>query len=97
MQILLTGYGKLGKALAPQLSGRHEVVLVKRKPVDTDFRQINADIAVYEDVHDAMEGIDAVIHTAAQQDPRMDPAHYNDFWFIRLMRTCFREGNRSAV
>lgn len=87
MRILLTGYGKLGKALGTQLSGTHEVVLLKRTPVDTDFRQINADIAVYEDVYDAMDGIDAVIHTAAQQDPRMDPTQYNDFFDTNIRGT----------
>ena len=87
MRILLSGYGKLGKALGTQLSGTHEVVILKRTPVHTDFRQINADIAVYHDVYDAMDGIDAVIHTAAKQDPRMDPAHYNDFFDINIKGT----------
>ena len=87
MRVLLTGYGKLGKVLGRRLCEKHEVVILKRTPVEAEFEQINVDIAVYEDVYGAMEGIDAVIHTAAQQDQRGNPAYHNVFFDTNVKGT----------
>jgi len=87
MRILVTGYGKLGKVLCKRLSKEHEVTILQRTPIETEFRQVKADIGVYQDVCDAMEGVDAVIHTAAQQDGRLDPAQYHLFFDTNIKGT----------
>jgi len=80
MRVLLTGYGKLGKALSRELAEKHDVIVLKRTPTEDVLNQINVDVSAYEDVYRAMEGIDAVVHTAAQQDHRTDPAYHNLFF-----------------
>jgi len=87
MRILLTGYGKLGQFLGKQLSAQHDVTVLEKLPIETELPHITADISVYEDVYAAMEGIDAVIHTAAQQNPRLDPAHHGSFFSSNVTGT----------
>jgi UDP-glucose 4-epimerase len=87
MRVLLTGYGKLGKVLAKKIAKKHEVVIFDAVPVKREFKSFMGNISSYDDVYKAMEGIDAVIHTAAQQDPRMDTEAFNSFMANNVIGT----------
>jgi nucleoside-diphosphate-sugar epimerase len=72
MKILVTGGGGfLGKAICRQLLARGEQVTAFQRSASEDLQQqgarvIRGDIGDAESLHKALEGMDAVIHTAAK-------------------------------
>jgi NAD+ dependent glucose-6-phosphate dehydrogenase len=96
-RVLITGAGgRIGASLAEHLKGRYDLrlqyhhAIPEQKPVE-DF--VVADIAQYDQIAPAMEGIDAVIHMAGEPNTRAswDEVHeanivgcYNVFESARL-------------
>ena len=73
-RVLITGAGgRIGSHLAASLKDRYSLRLQYRnampdQPPVTDW--VKADIAVYDEIAGAMEGMDAVIHMAGEPNPR---------------------------
>ena len=64
MRVLLTGArGTIGAKLGPALEGDHELRLLSRQQVAGD-RWWQVDLTDIDAVHEAMKGVDAVIHLA---------------------------------
>jgi len=70
--VLITGAaGRIGTFLAGQLAGRYALRLSDRVAATTDVAPfVPADLAVYDQVRAACDGIDTVVHLGA--DPRVD-------------------------
>jgi UDP-glucose 4-epimerase len=70
--VLITGAaGRIGTFLAGQLAGRYALRLSDRVAAATDVAPfVPADLAVYDQVRAACDGIDTVVHLGA--DPRVD-------------------------
>ncbi|VAW17623.1 UDP-glucose 4-epimerase [hydrothermal vent metagenome] len=82
MKIALTGgSGKLGKAIAKAaIKNGHQVVSIDRVLPEGDLEQKNirfvqADLCAYEQLEQAFEGCDALLHMAAIPSPFNDPDH----------------------
>lgn len=70
MKILLTGSsGRIGRAIFGALAASHEVVGLDRSPFATT--RIIADVTDHQAVARAVQGVDAVIHTAALHAPHV--------------------------
>lgn len=70
MKILLTGSsGRIGRAIFGALAAAHEVVGLDRSPFATT--RIIADVTDHQAVVRAVQGVDAVIHTAALHAPHV--------------------------
>lgn len=73
MRVLVTGAsGTLAPFVIRTLLGRHEVVLMSRRPPHPDFAAlpwVQGDITVFDDCRQAVQGIDAIQHLAAQPWP----------------------------
>ncbi|MBX4378962.1 NAD-dependent epimerase/dehydratase family protein, partial [Mycobacterium tuberculosis] len=70
MKILLTGSsGRIGRAIFGALAAAHEVVGLDRSPFATT--RIIADVTDRQAVTRAVQGVDAVIHTAALHAPHV--------------------------
>ena len=70
MKILLTGSsGRIGRAIFGALAAAHEVVGLDRSPFATT--RIIADVSDRQAVARAVQGVDAVIHTAALHAPHV--------------------------
>ncbi|MDP9362711.1 MAG: NAD(P)-dependent oxidoreductase, partial [Chloroflexota bacterium] len=67
MRVLITGAGgTLGTALAPLLAeAGHEPVLFDVRPIETRHRFVRGDVRRPEDVRQAVEGAEVVVHAAA--------------------------------
>lgn len=75
-RVLITGAaGRVGHSLAEQLAGRYDLRLhyhhnLPENPPASDI--ITADIAEYDAIAPALEGMDAVIHMAADPSPQAE-------------------------
>lgn len=70
MRVLLTGSsGRVGRAIFARLAPAHEVIGVDRVPFSTT--QVIADLADRDTLKAALEGADAVIHTAGPHAPHV--------------------------
>lgn len=67
MRILITGAaGTLGGLLAPMLADAgHELVLFDMRPIQTSHEFVQGDLHSPEDVQEAMQGVEVVVHLAA--------------------------------
>lgn len=98
MKILITGSsGRIGRAIFAALSERHTIVGLDRTPFSTT--------AVIGDVTDAalleraMEGVDAIIHTAALHAPHVGLATDAEFHRINVdgLQTLLEQARRNGV
>ncbi len=65
-KVLITGTeGEVGSELLPQLAGRFEVTGFDIKPHKGAQKAIQGDLLCYDDIADAAEGMDAIVHMAA--------------------------------
>src|SRR5215470_17210818 len=87
MRVLVTGLsGLIGRALRKEIGDRFELSALNRSAVD-GVPCHRADIANLEAIRPAFEGVDTVVHLAAQLDSASWEAHhdnkvtgtYNDF------------------
>jgi len=73
MKVLVTGAsGQLGPFVIRALMERHDVVLMSRRPPDPAFaalRWVQGDLTVFADCRQAVQGVDAIQHLAAQPWP----------------------------
>ena len=78
MKVLVTGAsGQLGPFVIRALRERHDLVLMSRQPPDAEFAMfswIQGDLTVYDDCQQAVQGVDAIQHLAAQPWPVDHPA-----------------------
>ena len=78
MKVLVTGAsGTLGPFVIRALMERHEVVLMSRHKPDPAFSAlpwVQGDLTVFEDCRQAVQGVDAIQHLAAQPWPVDHPA-----------------------
>jgi nucleoside-diphosphate-sugar epimerase len=78
MKVLVTGAsGQLGTFVIRALRERHEVVLMSRQTPDAEFAAlpwVRGDLTVFEDCRQAVQGVDAIQHLAAQPWPVDHPA-----------------------
>ncbi len=78
MRVLVTGAnGTLAPFVIRALLGQHDVVLMSRRPPHPDFAAlpwVQGDITVLDDWRQAVRGIDAIQHLAAQPWPVDHPA-----------------------
>jgi len=78
MKVLITGAsGQLGTFVIRALRERHEVILMSRQPPDAEFATlpwVHGDLTVFDDCRQAVQGVDAVQHLAAQPWPVDHPA-----------------------
>ncbi len=78
MKVLVTGAsGQLGPFVIRALRERHDLVLMSRHPPDTEFAAfpwIQGDLTVFDDCRQAVHGVDAIQHLAAQPWPVDHPA-----------------------
>jgi nucleoside-diphosphate-sugar epimerase len=78
MKVLVTGAsGQLGPFVIRALREWHDVVLMSRQPPDAEFAGfpwIQGDLTVYHDCRQAVQGVDAIQHLAAQPWPVDHPA-----------------------
>jgi UDP-glucose 4-epimerase len=67
MRILITGAGgTLGRALIPRLAeAGHELVLFDVRPIDSPHEMVVGDIRRFDDIRHAVNGAEAIVHTAA--------------------------------
>lgn len=102
MKILLTGSaGRIGQAIHARLLREHSVVTFDRSP--TSMTQVVADITDRSAVARALEGVDAVVHTAALHAPHV--GHVPEAEFMRvnvegtrlLAEACIAAGVRRMV
>lgn len=71
MRVLVTGSeGEVGSVLLPQLTKRFETVGFDRRPHEGALEAIQGDLLDYDQIADALEGVEAVVHMAA-----LLPAH----------------------
>jgi uronate dehydrogenase len=72
-KILLTGSaGKIGRSLRQELAGFYHFRCFDRQPSDRVEDSISADILDFDAVSNAMQGMEAVIHLAANPDPKQN-------------------------
>jgi nucleoside-diphosphate-sugar epimerase len=78
MKVLVTGAsGTLGLFVIRALMERHDLVLMSRQPPDPAFAAfpwVQGDLNVFEDCRQAVQGVDAIQHLAAQPWPVDHPA-----------------------
>jgi nucleoside-diphosphate-sugar epimerase len=90
MKIILTGSsGRVGRAIYNQLAVQHEVIGIDRTPFATT--QLLADFADADLLANAMQGADAVIHTAALHAPHVGVVPDSEFERINV------EGTRLVI
>lgn len=86
MKIILTGSsGRVGRAIYNQLAAHHEVAGIDRTPFATT--QLFADFADADLLANAMQGADAVIHTAALHAPHVGIVPNSEFERINVEGT----------
>ena len=78
MKVLITGAsGQLGTFVIRALRERHDVILMSRQPPDAEFATlpwVHGDLTVFDDCWQAVQGVDAIQHLAAQPWPVDHPA-----------------------
>ncbi|MBO0939472.1 NAD(P)-dependent oxidoreductase [Fibrella sp. HMF5335] len=86
MRIILTGSsGRVGRAIVNALAPQHEVIGIDRSPFSTT--RITADFADVALLTKAMDGADAVIHTAALHAPHVGVVPDSEFNRINVEGT----------
>lgn len=86
MRIVLTGSsGRIGRAIYNALAADHDVIGIDRTPFGTTA--IVGDLVDGELLERAMEGADAVIHTAALHAPHVDMLADQEFERVNVMGT----------
>lgn len=86
MRIVLTGSsGRIGRAIYNALAADHDVIGIDRTPFGPTA--IVGDIVDGELLERAMEGADAVIHTAALHAPHVDAVAEQEFERVNVMGT----------
>jgi UDP-glucose 4-epimerase len=86
MRVLITGAGgNLGRVLAPALAERgHEPVLFDNRPLETPYPFLLGDATRKEDVLEAVQGVDAVVHGAALHGIHLAKYTADDFWNLNV-------------
>jgi nucleoside-diphosphate-sugar epimerase len=78
MKVLVTGAsGQLGPFVIRALRERHDLVLMSRQPPDAEFAALpwlQGDLTVFDACQQAVQGVDAIQHLAAQPWPVDHPA-----------------------
>lgn len=78
MKVLITGAsGQLGTFVIRALRERHDVILMSRQPPDAEFATlpwVHGDLTVFDDCRQAVQGVEAIQHLAAQPWPVDHPA-----------------------
>lgn len=89
MRVLITGAGgNLGRVLAPALAERgHEPVLFDNRPLETPHPFLLRDATRKEDVLEAMQEVDAVVHGAALHGIHLAKYTADDFWNLNVTGT----------
>ncbi len=89
MKVLITGAGgSLGRVLAPALAERgHEPVLFDNRPLETPYSFLLGDVTDKDDLLEAMQGIDAVVHGAALHGIHLAKYAADDFWKLNVTGT----------
>ncbi len=89
MKVLITGAGgSLGRVLAPALAEKgHEPVLFDYRPLETPYSFLLGDVTDKDDLLEAMQGADAVVHGAALHGIHLAKYATDDFWKINVTGT----------
>jgi UDP-glucose 4-epimerase len=86
MKILVTGSsGRIGRAIWVRLARRHEVIGLDRAPASTTG--VVADIGDAAAMHTVLQGVDAVVHTAALHAPQVGIAPEAEFERVNVAAT----------
>jgi nucleoside-diphosphate-sugar epimerase len=90
MRYLVTGAGLIGSAIAQQLAGAHEVLVLDReeRPVPDGVEFVRADIRELEDVRRAARGAAGIFHTAALHGIHLESHSATDFMQVNVLGTC---------
>ena len=69
-KVLITGIsGRIGQLICQHLGARYEITGIDREPFDAVPTEV-ADIADFDAIASAFEGVDIVVHLAANPSPR---------------------------
>lgn len=86
MKVLLTGSsGRVGRAIFVRLCGQHEVVGFDRSPASTT--DVVASLSDTARLREALQGVEAVIHTAALHAPQVGLVSDEDFHAVNVAGT----------
>lgn len=85
MRVLITGAGgSLGTALAPALADDHDLRLSDVEELETDHEFVRADVRDPDQVREATDGVDAVVHTPAWHGVHVDSRTEREFWELNV-------------
>ncbi|MEJ2647505.1 MAG: NAD(P)-dependent oxidoreductase [Sedimentisphaerales bacterium] len=86
MRVLLTGSsGRIGRAIHARLSEEHSVIGIDERPAETT--RVVASVTDTARLRSALEGVDAVVHTAALHAPHVGVAGDADFESVNVRAT----------
>jgi nucleoside-diphosphate-sugar epimerase len=89
--------GYLGSFVVPELEGRHELVLIARRELDTAHELVVGDLLSPADCARALAGADALVHLAAIPEPSPDTFHVNVMTTYHLLEAAREHGVRRIV
>jgi nucleoside-diphosphate-sugar epimerase len=85
MYVHVTGAGgSLGTALAPALADEHELRLSDVEELETDHEFVKADVRDPDQIREAAQGVDAIIHTPAWHGVHTDERTEREFWELNV-------------
>jgi NAD(P)-dependent dehydrogenase (short-subunit alcohol dehydrogenase family) len=88
MRVLITGAsGYIATALTDRLADDHELVLSDLEPMETPHEFVQADVREPAALREAVEGVDAVVHTPAWHGVHVEERTEREFWEVNVEGT----------
>ena len=86
MKVLITGAGgNLGRAVAPALvAAGHTPRLMDFRPLETPHEFVHGDVRHFDDVQQAVAGVEAIVHAAALHGIHLRSWKPQDYWAINV-------------
>jgi nucleoside-diphosphate-sugar epimerase len=95
--VVTGGGGCVGGFVLRELAGRHELVLVSRRPLETPHELVVGDLRSPADCDRAFAGADAVVHLAAIPEPSPETFEVNVMTTHNVLEAARRHGVRRVV